>query len=62
MAAKPAGASESGMPVQKHTAEQRVKVAVIDAAQAKRQQRNIGHRVALGHKIAALKLHRGHAF
>ena len=32
-----------GMPVEEHAAEQRVKVAVIDAAQAKRQQRDIGH-------------------
>ena len=59
---KTGGRIRIGMPVKEHAAEQRVKVAVIDAAQAKRQQRNIGHRVALGHKIAALKLHCGHAF
>ena len=59
---KTGGRVRIGMPIKKHAAEQCVEAAVVDTAQAKRQQRNIGHAVTLGHKVAALKLHRGHAF
>ena len=59
---KTGGRVRIGMPIKKHASQQRIEAAVVDTAQAKRQQRNIGHAVAFGHKIAALKLHRGHAF
>lgn len=59
---KTGGRVRIGMPIKKHAAQQRIEVAVVDTAQAKRKQRNLGHAVAFGHKVAALKLHRGPAF
>ena len=46
------------MPVDEHAAEHGVEAAVICPTQAKGQQRDVCHGVALGHEVAAVELQR----